>query len=140
MCSIVCMKITTKILQFLNFSYEFHLLYQKYVIRNCQCDQKMSPLPFKLFDNSICMPNSVCESFSKKKLQYYQISYIILNLSSIFQMKIFSSIINRSHFLFQMNFNHICMAIIVFEGFFQKKSSILYIILCYPQFYHTYVS
>ena len=41
--------------------------------------------------------------------------------------------------IFQLNSNYLCMGIIVFEGFFSKKSLILYIILCYSQFYHIYV-
>ena len=39
---------------------------------------------------------------------------------------------------FQLCANFICMPITV-SDFFQKKSSILSIIICNPQFYHTYV-
>ena len=59
------------------------------------------------------------------------------SLSCIFLMKIFSSIIKCIHFTFQLNSNYICMAIIVLEVIFFKKSSILYIFLYFPQFYHT---
>ena len=55
-------------------------------------------------------------------------------------MKILSFIRKGLHFLVQLYSNCICLVIIVSEVlFFLKKSSILYIILSYPQFYHTYV-
>ena len=53
-------------------------------------------------------------------------------------MKIFSFIWKCFHFLPQLYSQYTCMPIIVSE-FFPKKSSILSVILCNPQFYDTYV-
>ena len=117
----------------------------------------MSPLPFQLCDNYICLPIIVPEFFSIKSSivsvilcnpQFYH-TYVRWNssvLSDNISTLLFNYILKYFMliivfvivFLFQFYSNIICKLIIVFVGFFQKKPSILSI-LCNPQFYHTYV-
>ena len=110
-----------KNLQFLNFSYEFPLFYQKYVIQNLQFCQKMSPLHFQLCDSSNCMPIIESELFPKNKssilpviLCNAQFHHTHVRLKSSVHQKI-------SPLPFQLYSNYIWMPIVVSEFFIQKN-------------------
>ena len=89
---------------------------------------------FQLYSNCICMPIIVSEFF-QINLQFYQLSYVILILSYIYQMKIFSFIRKCLQFLFQLYASCICMPITIsvfFQinlQFYQLSYVILYFII-----------
>ena len=83
----------------------------------------------------VCL--SLYLSFFPNNLQFYQISYVILN----FIIDILTENLQFYHKLSTsfLNWILIISAWLSFIWIFSKKSSILYIILSYPLFYYTYV-
>ena len=83
----------------------------------------------------VCL--SLYLSFFPNNLQFYQISYVILN----FIIDILTENLQFYHKMSTSFFNWILIisAWLSLYLIFSKISSILYIILSYPQFYYTYV-
>ena len=88
---------------------------------------------FPLYSKSICMPIILSEIFTKN-IQYYWLSYVISMIPMYF--KILSFIRKCFHFIFQLHPKCVYMPI-YFLNFFPKKFN-LAVMLCNPQFCHTY--
>ena len=107
-------------LQIPNFSYEFpysirNMLYEIFsFMRKC--------LHFLLnYPIILLVWLSLYVRLFQKNLQFYQMSYIILNFIKYILEENFQFYHKMSPLLFQMYSNYICMAIIVFEVFFLKN-------------------
>ena len=98
----------------------------------------MSLLLFQFCDTCICMPIILCEIFPRKSSI---LSVILCNLKfyhAYFRWK--SSVLSEN--VSTSLFNYILIVFVcrsLYLGFFPNKCSVLSIIFCNPQFYHTYV-
>ena len=124
MFTVVSVKITIKIF---NFFLWISLTFSEIWYAKSLVFQRISPLPFQLSDNSICMPIILCEIFPKKYLQFGQISYVIPN----YIMQISDENLQFYH-ISSSFFNWI---LIIFDGyhciwyFFKKISNIIHYLM-----------
>ena len=94
-------------------------------------------LVFQLHPNCVCMHSIVSVKITTKIYNFenfpMNFPYFVWNM--LYEI---SFIRKCLHFVFHLCDNCICMPIIASE-IFPRKSSILSVILCNPQVYHTYV-
>ena len=95
----------------------------------------MSPLHFQLCDNAVCMPIIASEIF-QTNLQFYQLSYVILNF--IIHVTLKSSVLPENISISFFNYILIIFGSQSLYLNFKKKSLIVSVTLCNPQFYHAY--